>query len=149
MFLVMSYIPLSLSCREEDEEYVPDHHLYQISEEFDPNEESLLSEMHFAQTGSSVPGQWLSRRGYRKNPILACMYRSVDQEIFARTNIHLLNFRVVLFSSPRHTGSVTVASFLFDVENYPYFRRRRVPTKISRSTPYRSLQLQYMCGSPE
>ena len=41
------------------------------------------------------------------------MLYAVDREIFARTNIRLLNFRVVLFSSPQHTGSV--ASFvLFD-----------------------------------
>ena len=49
---------------------------------------------------------------------------AVDREIFARTNIRLLNFRIVLFSSPQHTGSA--ASFvLFD-----NFRRCRVPTKI-------------------
>ena len=56
---------------------------------------------------------------------------TVHREIFALTNIRLLNFRVVLFSSPRHTGSV--ASFLFDVENIRVFnfRCRRVPTKIS------------------
>ena len=34
-------------------------HLYQISEEFDPNQGSLLPETLFSQTGSSVPGQWL------------------------------------------------------------------------------------------
>ena len=46
---------------------------------------------------------------------------TVDREIFARKNICLLNFRVVLFSSPRHTGSV--ASFLlFDVEKYSCFQ---------------------------
>ena len=40
---------------------------------------------------------------------------TIDREIFTCKNIHPLNFRVVLFSSPRHTGSV--ASFLlFDVE---------------------------------
>ena len=45
---------------------------------------------------------------------------TVDWEIFARKNIRLLNFRVVLFSSPQHTGSV--ASFLlFDVEKYLIF----------------------------
>ena len=56
---------------------------------------------------------------------------TIDREIFARKNIRLLNFRVVLFSPPRHTGSV--ASFLlFDVENIRVFnfRRHRVPTKI-------------------
>ena len=51
------------------------------------------------------------------------MLYAVDREIFARTNIRLLNFHIVLFSSPQHTGSV--ASFvLFD-----NFRRRRVPAK--------------------
>ena len=45
---------------------------------------------------------------------------SVDREIFTCKNIRLLNFRVVLFSSPRHTGSV--ASFLLsDVEKYLIF----------------------------
>ena len=45
---------------------------------------------------------------------------AVDWEIFARKNICLLNFRVVLFSSPWHTGSV--ASFLlFEVEEYSCF----------------------------
>ena len=40
---------------------------------------------------------------------------TVDREIFAHKNIRPLDFRVVLFSSPRHTGSV--ASFLlFNVE---------------------------------
>ena len=49
---------------------------------------------------------------------------AVDREIPTRTNIRLLNFRIVLFSLPQHTGSV--ASFvLFDD-----FRRHRVPTKI-------------------
>ena len=57
---------------------------------------------------------------------------TVDREIFTRKNIRVLNFRVVLFLSPRHTGSV--ASFLlFDVDN---FRRRRVLTKNSRSTVF-------------
>ena len=43
---------------------------------------------------------------------------TVDREIFARKN--LLNFHVVLFSSPRYAGSV--ASFLlFDVEKYLCF----------------------------
>ena len=51
----MSYIPLPPSCREEDE----DLNLDQISKTFDPGQESLLSAAHFAQTGSSVPGQWL------------------------------------------------------------------------------------------
>ena len=42
---------------------------------------------------------------------------TVDREIFARESIRLLNFHVVLFSLPQHTGSV--ASFsLFDVEKY-------------------------------
>ena len=42
-----------------------------------------------------------------------CRY-TVDRENFAHENICLLNFRVVLFSSPRQTGGV--ASFLlFDV----------------------------------
>ena len=36
---------------------------------------------------------------------------TVDREIFARKNSRLLNFRVVLFSSPQLTGSV--ASFLY------------------------------------
>ena len=45
---------------------------------------------------------------------------TVDWEIFARKNIRLLNFHVVLFSSPWHTGSVT--SFLiFDVEKFLFF----------------------------
>ena len=60
----------------------------------------------------------------RLTKLLTC---TVDREIFTRKNIRLLNF-VVLFSSPRQTGSV--ASFLlFDVN----FHRRRVPTKISQS----------------
>ena len=45
---------------------------------------------------------------------------TVDREIFAHKNIRLLNFWVVLFSLPRHTGSV--ASFLlFNVEKYSCF----------------------------
>ena len=53
---------------------------------------------------------------------------TIDWEIFAHKNICLLNFRIVLFSSPRHTGSV--ASFLlFDVEKHFNFHRRRVLTK--------------------
>ena len=53
---------------------------------------------------------------------------TVDREIFARENIGLLNFRIVLFSMPQHTGSV--ASFLlFDVEKYS-FHHHWVPTKI-------------------
>ena len=52
--------------------------------------------------------------------MVSVMINTVDREIFARKNIRLLNFRVVLFSSPRHTGSV--ASFLlFDVEIYLCF----------------------------
>ena len=48
--------------------------------------------------------------------MVSVMINAIDQEIFARKNIRLLNFHV-LFSSPRHTGSV--ASFLlFDVEIY-------------------------------
>ena len=64
------------------------------------------------------------------NPCLLCIdHYTVDREIFPRKSILPLNFRVVLFSSSRHTGSV--ASFLlFDVENYFNFRRRRVPMKI-------------------
>ena len=52
---------------------------------------------------------------------LLCYDNTVDREVFARKkDICLLNFRVVLFSSPRHTGSV--ASFLlFDVEKYSCF----------------------------
>ena len=57
---------------------------------------------------------------------------TVGREIFARKNIRLLNFHVVLFLSPWHTGSVALF-FLFDVEKYSCFnyRRHRVPTKIS------------------
>ena len=43
---------------------------------------------------------------------------TADRKIFARKNIHLLNFRVVLFSLPRHTGSV---ASIFDVEKYSCF----------------------------
>ena len=53
-------------------------------------------------------------------PLMCLEVYTVDREIFARKNIRLLNIRVVLFSSPRHTGSV--ASFLiFDVEKYSCF----------------------------
>ena len=45
---------------------------------------------------------------------------TVDREIFARKNNCLLNFRVVLFLSPRHTGSVP-SFLLFDVEKYSCF----------------------------
>ena len=52
-----------------------------------------------------------------KLKLYAC---TVDREIFARKNICLLNFHVVLFSLPRHTGSV--ASFLLlDAEKYSIF----------------------------
>ena len=47
------------------------------------------------------------------------MVITVDREVFAGKNIRLLNFRVILFPSPRHTGSV--ASFLFDAEKYYVF----------------------------
>ena len=44
---------------------------------------------------------------------------TVDREVFAHKNIYLLNFRIVLFSSLWHTGSV--ASFLlFDAENFVF-----------------------------
>ena len=47
---------------------------------------------------------------------------TVDREIFAHKTIRLLkfNFRVILFSSPRHTGSV-VSFLLFNVEKYSCF----------------------------
>ena len=48
------------------------------------------------------------------------MKRTVDREIFACKNIRLLNFRVVLFLSPRHTGSVGYRRKIID-ENFPIY----------------------------
>ena len=47
-------------------------------------------------------------------------YHTVDWEIFTRKNIRLLNFRFVLFSSLRHTGSVALF-LLFNVDKYSCF----------------------------
>ena len=61
--------------------------------------------------------------------VLTCMYRRSGN----CQNIRLLNFRVVLFSLPLHTGSV--ASFLlFDVEKFNFV----VATKIENFPIYGS-----------
>ena len=69
----------------------------------------------------ALPNRWRERERERERDLSGCHYHNdctlttVDREIFACTNIRLLKFHVVLFSSPRHTGSA--ASFLlFDVE---------------------------------
>ena len=48
------------------------------------------------------------------------LFHTVDRKISLVKNILLLNFRIVLFSSPRHTGSVALF-LLFDVEKLLIF----------------------------